>query len=123
MKQSRVRGDVGSLSQKAERDRLLQARPVALGAAWALESCEDAKQSGRRIEGGWPGTVPEARMRVVYVLDGELAALGMSPLSPIELAAATSAAYERAKHEWHLAARAKAMGSRATSTHGITNES
>jgi len=89
------------------RSRLLEERPALLGARWVKDVCEGAARAGRRIEGGWPGTVPEARQRVLLELTRELEAEGLAALGHGELLAATSLAYERAKREWQLAAKAQ----------------
>jgi hypothetical protein len=89
------------------RGRLIQDRPLSLGAGWVRDFCEDAQRSGRRIEGGWPGTVPEARRRVLQELTRELAEAGLVPLEHDELLTATAAAYERAKRDWQLATKSQ----------------
>ena len=89
------------------RSRLIQNRLQQVGATWVRDFCEDAVRSGRRLEGGWPGTVPEARMRVLRELTQELAAERLLPLSHEELVAATATAYERAKRDWQLAAKSQ----------------
>jgi hypothetical protein len=93
------------VSQAERRSRLIREQPAVVGAGWARDFCSEALQSGRRIEGGWPGTVPEARMRVLQGLTRELAAQGFAPLSHEELVAATAATYERAKRDWQLAGK------------------
>jgi hypothetical protein len=100
MKRDNVRGE-------ELRKRLIEERPSALGVTWASDSCADVTRSGRRVEGGWPGTVPEARMRVLQDLPRELAAKGFAPLSPVELTAATSTVYDRARREWQLAGKTR----------------
>jgi hypothetical protein len=88
------------------RKRFMHEFPIALGARWAMDCCRNMTLEGRRIEGGWPGTVPEARMRVHRELTLELAAVGLSAPTEGELAAATSTAYERARQEWQRLGRA-----------------
>jgi hypothetical protein len=107
MKQGTVRGEAKLLSDEEQRRRLIEERPPALGVSWAVDSCADVTRSGRRVEGGWPGTVPEARMRVLRGLTHELAARGFAPLSQIELTTATSAVYDRARREWQLAGKTR----------------
>jgi hypothetical protein len=107
MKRESVRGEAKLLSGEEQRRRLIEERPPALGVTWALDSCADVTGSGRRVEGGWPGTVPEARMRVLRGLTHELAARGFAPLSQSELSAATSTVYDRARREWQLAGKAR----------------
>ncbi len=107
MKRVSVRGEAKALNDEERRRRLIEERPPALGVTWALDACQDVAQSGRRVEGGWPGTVPEARMRVLRDLARELAARGMAPLSQGELTAATSTVYDRARREWQLAGKVR----------------
>jgi len=107
MKRENVRGEAKLLNGEERRRRIIEERPLALGVTWALDSCADVTRSGRRVEGGWPGTVPEARMRVLGALTRELAAQGFAPLSQSELSAATSSVYDRARREWQLAGKAR----------------
>jgi hypothetical protein len=108
MKQNNSRSAIDQLSGDEKRHRLIQDYPTTLGTEWAVHSCEELKRSGRGIEGGWPGTIPEARSRVQRELASALAAHGLEPLRPNELIAATSATYEQAKREWHVAGRGRA---------------
>jgi hypothetical protein len=107
MKQNPSRSTRDALSDDEQRRRLIQQEPTALGTAWAISSCEELRQSGRSVEGGWPGTVKEARGRVQRELTRLLAARGLEPLRPEELVAATSAAYEQAKRAWQGASGAR----------------
>lgn len=108
MKQNPSRSTREALSDDEQRRRLIQQEPTALGTAWAITSCEELRQSGRSVEGGWPGTVKEARGRVQRELTRLLAARGLEPLRPEELVAATSATYEQAKRAWQGASGARA---------------
>jgi hypothetical protein len=107
MKQNTTRSALNALSDDEQRRRLIQQEPTALGTAWAISSCEELRQSGRSVEGGWPGTVKEARGRVQRELTRLLAARGLEPLRPEELVAATSATYEQAKRAWQGASTAR----------------
>lgn len=107
MKREPVRGEAKSANAEEQRRRLIEERPSSLGLTWAQDSCADVTQNGRRVEGGWPGTVPEARMRVLRGLTAELASRGLEPLSQTELAAATATVYDRARREWQLAGKAR----------------
>jgi hypothetical protein len=93
------------MSSTEDRRALLSERPVALGAYWAKVWCEEMQREGRAIDGGWPGTLPEARARVRAVLDPELTRRKMPLLTLDELVAATRAAYEEARREWLKAVR------------------
>ena len=87
------------------RGRLLQTTIEAAGARWALEYLEAVQKSGRAIEGGWPGTVREARARVMASVPPELSARGLSPLSPQEIAEASSLVNAVAKRGWQPKAK------------------
>jgi hypothetical protein len=88
-----------------ERQALLCEAPASLGAAWARVLCEMMQAQGRPIEGGWPGTISEARARVHSHIDRALVGRGLPWMTEEELATATSAAYSRAKRDWLLAGR------------------
>jgi hypothetical protein len=107
MDRASVRGESKLVNAEEQRRLLIQERPPALGVSWALDSCADMTSSGRRVEGGWPGTIPEARQRVLRGLTHELQARGFAPLSPSELTAATATVYDRARREWQLAGKAR----------------
>jgi hypothetical protein len=88
-----------------DRGALISAETLALGARWARTWCDDMRQHGRPIAGGWPGTLPEARSRVRTLLDTELEQRGLAPLSVEELLSATLVTYQEAKREWLKAVR------------------
>ena len=112
MKRNNSQIAVEALGEDERRNRLIHEQPVALGTAWARSCCDELRDTGRPIEGGWPGTVPEARSRVQRELTRLLAAHNLAPLQPNELSAATSAAYEEAKRAWHVAGRLHASKGR-----------
>jgi hypothetical protein len=93
------------LNRSEKRQALLDAEPLSLGSSWARVWCKSMQTDGRLVVGGWPGTLAEARARVQGHLGGELARRRMPQLSLEELTAATSAAYQRAKRDWLIAAR------------------
>ncbi len=93
------------LNRSEKRQALLDAEPLTLGSSWARVWCKSMQTDGRLVVGGWPGTLAEARARVQGHLGGELARRRMPSLSIEELTAATSAAYQRAKRDWLIAAR------------------
>src|SRR6478752_9212933 len=61
MKQPNVPSASSAHNESERRSQLLQEQPGVVGAQWAVDACADARSNGRSIEGGWPGTVPEAR--------------------------------------------------------------
>lgn len=88
-----------------QRKRSILEIPLGLGADWALDATRSLQLEGRRIEGGYPGTVPEARARMKRELTLELEKLGFTPPTEAELAVATAAAYDRARVEWQRLGR------------------
>jgi hypothetical protein len=96
------------------RGALLRETSEAIGARWVLDYSASVQQSGRRIEGGWPGTLPEARGRVLASLPQELSERGAAPLSPQELVVASAMASAEAKRQWRVAAKRQSSRSRDT---------
>jgi hypothetical protein len=84
----------------ASRSALILEGSLAIGSRWTRDWCEEMLRTGRAMEGGWPGTLPEARMRVASYFRSELTKLRMAELNADELAAATRSTYEQAKREW-----------------------
>ena len=68
---------------------------MAIGAAWAHEMVRTLRDHGREIIGAWPGTISEAKMRV-------LAHLNTVDLQV--LAALARVATDAARREWLNAA-------------------
>jgi hypothetical protein len=52
--------------------RGLERLAAAEGLAWAVRSCEELRQQGRSIAGGWPGTLSQARVRVRVCMTARL---------------------------------------------------
>lgn len=84
---------------------MLQDASESVGASWALECVNALCASGRKIEGGWPGTLPEARARVVNKLSTELSARGWLPLDTREVDVVATSTNAEAKRSWQLAVK------------------
>jgi hypothetical protein len=82
------------------RRALIADAPRLLGASWTSLWCETLRREGRKVDGGWPGTRSESRVRVRRHLDGELSKRGLPPLDEVELEEAAAAMYRRAKCDW-----------------------
>lgn len=97
---SRGAADAGSLPPDASRQRVLHASAVGTARAWTLDWFRTLVADGRRIEGGWPGTLPEARARASA--DAARALAGSSPteLTREELFELTRTVYEEARRLW-----------------------
>lgn len=74
----------------------LERRAIADAIAWATAWCDDLAREERPIEGGWPGTLSEARRRVFAVLHG---APGPRPGAD-EIEALVKRSYQAARGVW-----------------------
>jgi hypothetical protein len=83
-----------------KRGAILLGGPTQVAVAWAKALRATLADEGRVVEGGWPGTIVEARTLIGRHLQLELAARGMRHASGEELARATAATYARARAEW-----------------------
>ena len=61
---------------KATRGELLEQAAVDAARSWTGAYCAELVREGRRVEGGWPGTVREARARAAT--EGATALSGQS---------------------------------------------
>jgi hypothetical protein len=76
---------------------LLMPQAAAIGVAWANECAVDLRSNEREVVGAWPGTIREARSRVLSVLP----AARMRPTLDTEaLQLLARAAYEAARRSW-----------------------
>ena len=75
--------------------RALELAVDAAGKAWAVGFAEALGREGRSVAGGFPGTISEARARVVQCIAGRPRALSQS-----ELDALTRRAYDAARRFW-----------------------
>ena len=82
------------------REALLRELPELIGSQWADAVCAEELQNRGSIQGGWPGTLPEARSRVSQTLGQRLSVQRWQPLTTEELAAAAATAYDRARRGW-----------------------
>jgi hypothetical protein len=87
------------------RKEILLEQSELLGRIWAQTWIQRLLTEGRAVQGGWPGTLQEARFQVGTHCNQELSLRGLSPLSHAELVATANATYGRAKHDWLLTAR------------------
>lgn len=90
-----------------EQDELSQARrtlledgALAASKQWVDSWRADLRKQGRRAEGGWPGTLAEARAHVIAYFAAELHRRKMAALTHAELTWAAKAAYAAAKRDW-----------------------
>ncbi|HVY30934.1 MAG TPA: hypothetical protein VHB79_30450 [Polyangiaceae bacterium] len=105
MKRQTVGDDSGTAILGDPRGNILREASEAIGVRWVLDYSATVERSGRRIEGGWPGTLPEARGRVLASLPQQLSARGAEPLTPQEIVVASTIASAEAKRRWQIAAK------------------
>ena len=88
------------LRESRRREQLIERFLVGLGNTWASTYSQKMSQANRNVEGGWPGTLAEARALVFRELATELAARDMAAPSARELAASAASVNEHARAEW-----------------------
>jgi hypothetical protein len=88
------------LNDADQRRTLLQETALLVGQRWFDSWQRDLAGQGRAVEGGWPGTVPEARALVAAQLVVTLAGESMSPATREEIAWAARATYDTARRAW-----------------------
>jgi hypothetical protein len=75
----------------------LESLAIQAGEAWANACAEDLRAQRRPIVGGWPGTLSEARVRVLALVTAN----GLSSALPIDrLRALSRTAYGAARASW-----------------------
>ncbi len=77
---------------------VLERLAAAEGLAWASRSCEELRQQGRSIAGGWPGTLSQARLRVRICMTARSNASPVLTRDDLDWLART--VYLTAKAEW-----------------------
>lgn len=105
MKDSNLPRGRDEAGEAERREEFLREQPLLIGAEWAKAVCGEALQTRGSIDGGWPGTVPEARGRIAHALGQQLTARRWPALTSSELTAAASAAYHQARRTWQVASK------------------
>jgi hypothetical protein len=88
------------ITGREARRELLREAAVRVGRRWFATWREDLMKEGRPIEGGWPGTLPEARALVAPPLASALTQKRMLAVTNEELTWATRTTYEEARRTW-----------------------
>lgn len=78
----------------------------AAGESWARWWRSELERQGRAVAGGWPGTLSEARARVLEAVLPEVKKLGIQELTFDEREAAAKTLYATARRRW-LSRRAR----------------
>lgn len=89
------------MSTKAVRESVLEQAALSAAREWAKTCRADLALDGRRAAGGWPGTIPEARMRASAQAAKALSDRSMSALTHDELLRAARITYDEARRVWH----------------------
>jgi hypothetical protein len=93
------------VKKSQHRLEILEAGSLAVGDAWVEHVRQDLRVDSRRVVGGWPGTLREARARTYAHFSSASAARCYGVLTTNELELAARAAYGRARHQWLEQAR------------------
>jgi hypothetical protein len=86
--------------------RELALHEIALSTArqWTTGWFRTLAEDGRRVEGGWPGTIHEARGRIAADASNELLRTSKPALTREELGRLTQTTYEEARRLWRASA-------------------
>ena len=87
-------------ASRASREHVLEEAALETARTWVNRCVEDLQRDGRRIEGGWPGTLNEARARCGELAARTLARFSMIDLARGELDRAAHATYVEARRLW-----------------------
>jgi hypothetical protein len=91
----------------ATRAALLERAAVDAARSWAGLYCAALADEGRRVEGGWPGTIREARTRVAAEAMRVLTKQSMTRLTHDELDRLAQATYDEARRAWLRSSRGR----------------
>ncbi|WP_394848113.1 hypothetical protein LZC95_11690 [Pendulispora brunnea] len=82
------------------RRRVIEESAAAVGKQWVRTWRESLRADGRRVVGGWPGTLTEARARARAYVTAELRRHSLEALSQAEFEQVARATYACARDEW-----------------------
>jgi hypothetical protein len=89
-----------SAPPEADRQSVLERGAQTIGEQWARGWRDELHSTNRRVAGGWPGTMTEARARARSHLGATLSRQRLGELSVTELEQAARATYARARATW-----------------------
>jgi hypothetical protein len=89
---------------------------AAVAETWAADYVHQISTARRRIEGGWPGRLAEARALALRDLTRQLAARGMRGPSSDELTRAPAIVNDHARQHWEHACKAERQAARASNS-------
>jgi hypothetical protein len=87
-------------ARRVPREHVLEEAALDAARTWTARCIEDLERDGRRIEGGWPGTLHEARGRCAQLAACTLSRLSMPALTWDELDRITQITYVEARRLW-----------------------
>ena len=96
---------VAAPAPSSPRALVLEQVAIDAGRAWAMSFCSELEREGRVREGGWPGTIPEARGHALSFASKALHRSSMPGLSYEEKNVLVRATYEQARRFWSSNAR------------------
>ena len=99
----RFRARAQNTTNRMSRDHVLDEAALDAARSWVRQCVEDLERDGRRIEGGWPGTLNEARRRCAALSARALARLSMLAPARDELERITHITYAEARRLWRAA--------------------
>jgi hypothetical protein len=82
------------------RQNLLDDAAKRAGGLWAASRRDELSREGRPVEGGWPGTIAEARARAADAIRTLLHERAMVALTYAELGRAAQVTYGEARRTW-----------------------
>src|SRR4051812_40182217 len=98
-------GDGASVSKTGTRGNLLDQAALEAARSWTRAYCAELAREGRRVEGGWPGTIREARTRAAVEAARVLSKESMVALTHDELDRLARSTYDEARRSWGRKAR------------------
>ncbi|AKV00173.1 hypothetical protein AKJ09_06836 [Labilithrix luteola] len=89
----------------ATRGELLEQAALDAARSWTQVVCAELAREGRRVEGGWPGTIREARARAANEGASVLGRQSMTGLTHDELERLARITHDEARRFWAGKAR------------------
>jgi hypothetical protein len=83
-----------------QRKGVLERAAIAVGVSWVAWWRDELRRQGRPAAGGWPGTISEARARVVARVSADLGRNYVNALTSDELEFLAKTAYGKARDDW-----------------------
>jgi hypothetical protein len=96
--------DESDPSVTQQRELVLQESAARTARVWTSGWFRSLSGEGRRVEGGWPGTVQEARARIAADAARALEDVSMPALTRDELIRLARITYEQARRLWRTSA-------------------